>query len=107
MVYFNADKFDVEAYLPYPSVVHNRLNEYDDFYSKRGDRHVKQFFEQLREKVKNEQGKDYFDNKVAYRIRHKETGTVLWVGYKDNIWSIGLTAMNMDNPDRIIEFNKK
>lgn len=107
MVFFNADNFEVEAYLPYPSVVRDRLNEYSTFMDERGDEYVKLFFEQLREKVKKEQGRDYFDNKVAYRVRHKETGTVLWVGYKDNTWAIGLTAVNMDYPDKIIEFNKK
>lgn len=106
MTLLNADHFTVEAYLPYPSVVRDKLNEYDEFIRPSGDRHVKLFFEQICEKVKNIYCRDYFDNKIAFRVRHNETGTILYVGYKDNTWSIGLTAVNMDDENRVIEFEK-
>lgn len=105
MVSLFVTNFSVEAYLPYPTVVYHRLNEYCEF-DDRGCKRVKIFVELLREKVKEEQGKDYFDNKIAYRIRHNESGTILYAGYKDGTWSIGLDAKNIDGYNNTIEFNK-
>lgn len=48
----------------------------------------------------------FTSNKIAYRIRHNETGTILYAGYKDGTWSIGLDAKNIDGYNNTIEFNK-
>ena len=107
MLGLDINNFDVIGFYPYPSVIPYRtiLNEYDEFFgAPHGDVNVKFFVEKIRQKVKKEQGRDYWDNKIAFKLRHKETGTIIYAGYKDNRYSIGLVAYNMDNRNLMISF---
>lgn len=93
-VYFNSNDFDILKFYSYPCSVVDRLIEYseDGVHGNTGERQVKKFFEDCLKETENKSGRKHLmDNKIAMKIYHKPSKTTLYVGYKDNIWSIGLS----------------
>ena len=92
-VYYSDDTFEVLAFYPYPSVVLHRMSEYTElFEQKGGDRHVKQLFDGILKKAETMKGKRLMDNKIAFKVLYVPTNTILYIGYKDNTWSVGLSV---------------
>lgn len=92
-VYYSDDNFEVIAFYPYPSVVLYRMSEYTELFGKKdGDRHVKQLFDGILKKAEAMKGKHLMDNKIAFKVRYVPTDTILYIGYKDNTWSVGLSV---------------
>ena len=99
-LYYSDDNFKVLAFYPYPSVVLYRLSEYTELFGKKDrNRHVKQMFDGILKKAEAMKGKRLMDNKIAFKVLYVPTNTILYIGYKDNTWSVGLSV----NP----EYNKE
>lgn len=88
MVYFNS--FDVLEFYPYPSFIQEQIAVYNEI-ENLGEKHVMQLFDDLFEIAKNKNDKIYINNKIVMKIRGRSTGTILYIGYKDGIYSIGLS----------------
>ena len=92
-LYYSDDNFEVLAFYPYPSVVLYSLSEYTEIFGKKnGDRHVKQLFDGILKKAEAMKGKRLIDNKIAFKVLYVPTNTILYIGYKDNTWSVGLSV---------------
>lgn len=99
---FNIDINDLNVieFYPYPSVVLYTLGMYDDIWSPgTGDKKVKILFEKVLEKANKEHSTNFLDNKIAFKFKHIPTKTMLYVGYKDGIYRLGLSVKQ--------EYNKK
>lgn len=89
---FDAKRFEIQEFYSYPCTVCDRIVEYEErgIGGTRGDEDVKDFFNEcLEETQKKANKKHLMDNKIAMRIKDNETGNILYVGYKDNIYCIG------------------
>ena len=95
-LYYSDDNFEVLAFYPYPSVVLHRMSEYTELFGQKcgkcGDRHVKQMFDGILKKAEAMKGKRLMDNKIAFKVLYVPTNTILYIGYKDNTWSVGLSV---------------
>ena len=88
---FNYDKFEVLSYHAYPTTVLYELNSYTELFGRAtGDKHVQILFENVLKDMDAKHNKYLRDNKVAFKLRHVPTGTILYVGYKDNTYRVGL-----------------
>ena len=92
--------FDPERMIPvvfyhYPTCVIDRIAEFEDFADNNshfaGDKDVKQFFEDCLKYVEEKLDRHLMDNKIAMKVVLPETGQYFYVGYKDNIYCIGLS----------------
>ena len=85
------------AFYHYPTCVVDRIAEFEDspFGGKprfdRGDDDVKEFFEDCLKYAEERLGRRLMDNKIAMKVVIVDTGQYFYVGYKDNIYCIGLT----------------
>ena len=92
-LYYSDDNFEVLAFYPYQSVVLHRMSEYTELFGQKGgDRHVKQMFDGILKKAEAMKGKRMMDNKIAFKVLYVQTNTILYIGYKDNTWSVGLSV---------------
>lgn len=90
-IHFYPENFELLEYYSYPCCVIERIVEFEEgITTPRGDRGVKNFFESVLEEAREITGKRLMDNKIAFKIKHKRTGYIFYVGYKDNIWCLGL-----------------
>ena len=89
MFTYQLDNFKIVEFYPYPSYIQYEIASYDDW-AKRGDMTIKKFFERVLEKAEELTGYILRDNKIAFKIIHKPTGTTLYIGFKDNIYKIGM-----------------
>jgi len=88
-------ELEVLKFYPYPSHVRYDIAEYDELWHENtGDRHVKQLFELVRDMAEIKHNRRFMDNKVAFKFRHIASDTILYVGYKDGIYKVGLNAYN-------------
>ena len=88
----SSDKFKIKEFYCYPTTVIHRIVEWDEAFHPGGDKDVKKLFNILLEKTANKLNKhisDIQDNKIAIKVIYKPTNTVMYIGYKDNNWSIG------------------
>ena len=46
-------------------------------------------------------GKHLMDNKIAFKVLYVPTNTILYIGYKDNTWSVGLSVSQEYNKEII------
>ena len=88
MVYSNS--FDVLEFYPYPSFVQEKIAVYNEI-ENLGEKHIMQLFDDLFEIAKSKNDKVYINNKIVMKIRGRRTGTILYIGYKDGVYSIGLS----------------
>lgn len=84
------------AFYYYPTCVVDRIAEFEDFAGQkprfdRGDDDVKEFFEDCLKYAEERLGRRLMDNKIAMKVVLPDTGQYFYVGYKDNIYCIGLT----------------
>jgi hypothetical protein len=86
----NSNNFEVLEVYPYPSFVQEKIVVYNEN-ENCGEKHVKQLFEDLLTTTSDKIGHHLMDNKIAMKIRGHRTGTILYIGYKDNIYSVGLS----------------
>lgn len=99
-LYYSDDKFEVLTFYPYLSVVLHRLSEYTELFGKKdGDPHVKQLFDGILKKAEAMTGKHLMDNKIAFKVRYVPTDTILYIGYKENTWSVGLSVHHEYNKE--------
>lgn len=89
-IYFDPTDFKVTEFYTYPTTVVYRINEYDEGFHPGGDEDVRDFFNEMLKIAEHKIGRELRDNKIAMKVVHKPTGTVLYVGYKDWNWSVGL-----------------
>lgn len=90
---FDSNRFKLLEWFSYPCTVCDRINEYEEnvFHGPRGDKDVKEFFEDCLHEAEIISGrKSLMDNKIAIKVADMQTGTTFYVGYKDNIYVIGL-----------------
>ena len=89
---FDTKNFKVETWYSYPTCVIMRFAEYEEngFHGTAGDKKVKAFFEDVLKYTENMLNKHLMDNKIAFKVLYVPTNTVFYVGYKDNVWSVGL-----------------
>ena len=105
--YFNPNRFILKEFLSYPTTVCDRINEFKSLFGDEGDEDVKDFFEACIKEAKNQIGKDLSDNKVAFKVFDNATNNTFYVGYKDNIWCIGLSVNPYSDPCYRINFETK
>jgi hypothetical protein len=87
-----AHNFDILEFWGYPSFQQNIIAEYDEF-NHRGDKSVKRFFDEiLKTAEKLFDKKNLMDNKVVFKLQLKGTTTIIYCGYKDNMYRISLSA---------------
>lgn len=84
------------AFYYYPTCVVDRIAEFENFSGQkprfdRGDDDVKEFFEDCLKYAEERLGRRLMDNKIAMKVVLPDTGQYFYVGYKDNIYCIGLT----------------
>ena len=94
-------KFDPQRMIPvafyhYPTCVVDRIAEFEDFVDQKphfnkGDDDVKEFFEDCLKYAEERLGRHLMDNKIAMKVIIVDTGQYFYVGYKDNIYCIGLS----------------
>ena len=94
--YFNPEKMIPVAFYHYPTCVCDRIAEFEDFGDRkprfdRGDNGIKKFFEDCLKYAEDRLGNHLMDNKIAMKVVVPETGQYFFVGYKDNIYTIGLS----------------
>lgn len=92
-VFFNDERFQMKEFFSYPCVICDRIAEYEinGYHGIRGDKDVKDFFEKCLHTVeKMTNRKDLMENKIAIKVFDTVTGNTFYVGYKDNIYCIGL-----------------
>ena len=89
---FDNNRFKLLEWFSYPCTVCDRTVEYEEggFHGTRGDKDVKIFFEACLKKAEEITGRhSLMDNKIAIKVYDRENNSTFYVGYKDNIWSIG------------------
>ena len=90
-----ASLFKVKKFYPYPAYVQWVVNDYDENTTPcRGDIGVKRMFNALLGDAEEKAGRKLMDNKVAIEIEHEPTGSVMYIGYKDNKYYLGLGVLN-------------
>lgn len=94
--YFNPKGMIPVAFYYYPTCVCDRIAEFEDFGDNkprfdRGDSDVKEFFEGCLKYTEEKLGCQLMDNKIAMKVVIPDTGQYFFVGYKDNIYTIGLS----------------
>jgi len=92
-IFFNINNFEILEFYSYPTTIVHRMVEYDEGFHKNSPDNVedvKDFFEDVLKYAENKLGKSLMDNKVAFKILYKPTNTIMYVGYKDWNWTIGL-----------------
>lgn len=93
------------GFYPYTSHVHDVLCEYDDFIHKSGDKWAKRLYDEIVSYLNDKFGYfKYQDNKSAYKVKHKATGTIFYVGIYDSHYYIGLSCVN--EYDRYIDLTE-
>ena len=92
---FNPKRMIPIVFYHYRTCVIDRIAEFEDFADKNsrfaGDKGVKQFFEDCLKYAEETLGRHLMDNKIAMKVVLPETGQYFYVGYKDNIYCIGLS----------------
>lgn len=89
-IYFNSHEFEIKEFYSYPTAVVDRIAEWDEGFHPGGEEDVKDLFNVLLENAEIALEKDLHDNKIAMKVIYKPTNTVMYVGYKDWNWSVGL-----------------
>lgn len=89
MLAHQIDDFKIIEFYPYPSFVQYEITSWNEW-EKRGDMNAKKLFEVILEKAEELTGYILKDNKIAFKVIHKPTGTTLYIGYKDGIYKIGM-----------------
>ena len=87
-----AHNFKIMAFYGYPSFQQDIIAEYNE-YENRGDKSVKRFFNEIlktAETVFNK--KNLMDNKIVFKLKMKNSDTIIYCGYKDNCYRISLSA---------------
>jgi len=94
---FDSKTFAVTEFFTYPTCVIDRICEFEEYLDKpnprKADEDVKEFFNKCLKYAEEKLGRHLMDNKVAMKVVVPETGQFFYVGYKDNIYAIGL-ALN-------------
>ena len=90
---FDPNRYRLVKFYSYPCSVIDRIDEYEfnGFYGTHGNESVKEFFEDVLKQAREITGKNLMDNKIAFEVADDEEEMLFFVGYKDNIWSIGVT----------------
>lgn len=103
--HFNKD-FKILSFYTYPTCVVDRFVEYSDIDKSNfnNDYHVMDFFNDCLKEVEKKENRHMMDNKIAIKVMYKPTGSIFYVGYKDNIYCIGLD-LNKYMTGRKIEIN--
>ena len=93
--------FDPQRMIPvkfyhYPTCVVDRIVEFEETFGNkphfdRGNKDVKKFFEDCLKYAEEKLGRHLMDNKIAMKVVVPDTGQYFFVGYKDNIYTIGLS----------------
>ena len=109
---FDPNRFTVIEYFSYPCSVIDRMETYEEngVHGTRGDKSVKEFFEGVLEEARKITGKHLMDNKIAFKVADNVDQKLFFVGYKDNIWSIGATLhpyMNSTYTIDLLHYDKK
>ena len=105
---FNPNRFKLIEWFSYPCTVCERINEYEEnvFHGPRGDKDVKEFFEDCLHEAEHLANRtSLMDNKIAIKVYDMKTNNTFYVGYKDNIWCIGLMLNPYMNSCYTIKFN--
>ena len=89
MLAHQIEDFKIIEFYPYSSFVQYEIASWDEW-EKEGDWTIKKFYERVLEKAEELTGYILRDNKIAFKIIHKPTGTTLYIGFKDNIYKIGM-----------------
>lgn len=90
--HFNSTDFKILSFYTYPTCVVDRFVEYSDTDKSKfnNDYHVMDFFNDCLIEIEKKEKRHMMDNKIAIKVMYKPTGSVFYVGYKDNIYCIGL-----------------
>ena len=90
-VLFDVNRFQMKEFFSYPCTVCERVVEFEDRCGrKKGDEDIKEFFEDCLKQVETKVGRHLMDNKIAIKVLDTDTGNTFYVGYKDNIYCLGL-----------------
>lgn len=87
----NVEDYNILNFYGYTTFIQNVISEYSE-HDGRGHIQTKWFVKKLIEEGSKKAGLDLSDNKIAFKILHIETGTILYAGFKDGVYRIGLTC---------------
>lgn len=92
---FDPKSMVVTSFYSYPTCVVDRIAEFEEYVDepvrRKADKDIKEFFEDCLKYAEEKLGRHLMDNKIAMKVVIPETGQFFYVGYKDNIYTIGIT----------------
>jgi len=104
-IFNNFEYFEVKEFYCYPTTVIHRIVEWDEAFHPGGNKNIKNLFNYLLKITANKLNKDIKeiqDNKIAIKVIYKPTNTIMYVGYKDNNWSVGYDLNSYMTGEKII-----
>lgn len=110
MELINSNELEIIAFYPYTSIVINRLMEENHNYETKEAEFLQRFGSAMITKLNNEHPTIKWDNKVVieFRVKNDIIGSKkqssLFLGWKDNKWSLGLGMWQPD--DFTAKYNK-
>lgn len=106
-MWLKADRFEIVAFYPYTSVVQNRILSQNHNYQTEEHEFLNEFHAEILKQADAMSIPQ--DNKVAYELKYKIDPSVkdysisnLFLGYKDNIVSLGLAVWQPDGYRRVL-----
>lgn len=97
-IYLQPEDLEVLSFYPYPSCILCDIAEYDEMWNEgTGDKHCKSLFNTICKMAEAKYGCQLMDNKIAFKFRHIPSDTILYIGYKDGIYKVGLKVFNESN----------
>jgi len=106
-IWLKADRFEIVAFYPYTSIVQNRILSQNHNYQTEEHEFLKEFHDGILNQAKTMGIPE--DNKVAYELKYKMDPSVkdytmsnMFLGYKDNIISLGLVVWQPDGYRRVL-----
>ncbi len=86
-----AHNFEILNFFGYPSYQQDIIAEYDEW-ENCGDKSVKKFFDEILKRANEISNKNLMDNKIVFKLKMKNSDTIIYCGYKDNCYRISLSA---------------
>lgn len=104
-ILWDIDDFEIKEFYRYPTCVVHRIVEFDNGFHKNSPNNVedvKDFFEEILKVANKKLNTELMDNKIAFKLIHKPTNIVFYLGYKDWNWSLGLALSPYQTGEKII-----
>ena len=86
---FDKKDYEILAFYPYTSIVQDRIADYNEMFKPRGDKRIKDLFNAILDETNDKCGREFNDNKIAFKIKDNRDGKIYYIGQKDWDYPIG------------------